>query len=223
METIARELPDEVNRWRASGTVSALLVDDSEFDRRRIRRLSLEGALPLVMDEADSIRALPDRLESSDFDVILMDYALPEGDGLEALHVVRRSIRNAGCPVIMVAGGDQPSVAVRALKQGCSDYLTKHELTADVLREAILSVIEAARTSRERVGDMRNAMHRAMDDHARALQPELARIVRDMRNLRMRAATDHGELLTELEAVERRCLGLWTLLKTPIRGGHRPS
>ncbi|MWD27037.1 response regulator [Aquicoccus sp. SCR17] len=223
MELVAKTSQEELNPWRAEGHVAALIVDDSEFDRRRIRRLSVETALHIDLDEADSIRALPDRLEAADFDVILLDYALPEGDGLEALEMVRRSARNAGCPVIMVAGGDQPSVAVRALKEGCSDYLTKHELNAQRLKNAILRVMEAGRSSRERVGDMRNAMHRAMDDHARALQPELARIVRDLRQLRLAAGEQDAEFLAQLDAVERRCLGLWTLLRVPIRRGTRPS
>lgn len=207
----------------ASGTLNALLLDDSEFDRRRIRRLSRQTDLPIALGEVASIDALPGMLEREDFDVILLDFVLPEGDGLEALEIVRRNGRNAGCPVIMVAGGEEPQVALRALREGCTDYIAKQELNARRLQAAILTALDAARSPRERAGDIRGATRRAMEDHACALQPELARLVRDMRSLRAGAGRSGAEMAAGLEELEKRCLALWTLLKTPVEPDRRLS
>jgi CheY-like chemotaxis protein len=125
-------------------TINALILDDSKFDRRRIRRISRDMGLPMLLDEVASITALRQILDEDSFDLIFLDYLLAEGDGLQALEMVQTHPSHHHCPVIMLAGGDDPDVAAQAIERGCSGYLSKSQLTAQGLRRAVVAAIDAA-------------------------------------------------------------------------------
>ena len=134
--------------------INALILDDSKFDRRRICRISRDMGLPIRLDEVATITALRDILDEERFDVIFIDYRLTEGDGLQALTLVQDHPAHVHCPTIMLTGGDDPDIALRARQMGCSDYLTKAQLTAQGLRRAVLAAIDkAARAARARRED----------------------------------------------------------------------
>lgn len=124
--------------------INALILDDSKFDRRRIQRISRDMGLPILLDEVASITALRAILDEDSFDLIILDYRLTEGDGLQALALVRTHPAQALCATIMLAGGDDPDVARQALLNGCSDYLSKSQLTAQGLRRAVMEALDRA-------------------------------------------------------------------------------
>ena len=83
-------------------------------------------------------------LRDADFQAVLLDIWLPDGDGLDVLAEIRRSDtgdRPAGTPeVIMISGHGTIESAVRATKLGAFDFLEKPlslERTLLVLRNAI--------------------------------------------------------------------------------------
>ena len=79
-------------------------------------------------------------------DCVLLDYHLPDLNGLEFLAELRDDVGEISVPVMMLTGADNASVAVEAMKRGAQDYLVK-----DVNRqylELLPSVIQ--RVLRER-------------------------------------------------------------------------
>lgn len=62
-------------------------------------------------------------LEEVDPDVILLDVKLPDGNGIEALESIRKSLPHI--PVIMISGNSNISDAVKAIKLGAFDFLEK--------------------------------------------------------------------------------------------------
>ena len=199
--------------------LNALLLDDSQFDRRRVRRLSRETGLPIFLDEAPTIASFAQALEEGAFDVILLDYNLPEGDGIEALRLVKSCERNKDCPTIMIAGDAQTSVAVQALRQGCTDYIGKSELTANTLKASILSVIEEAASEAEKgtLFDQKidGIATSIMMNYTKCLQPDIARILRDLRELKRLHAQPDVNVPGSLEAIEHKCLKLLSVLRDP--------
>ena len=63
------------------------------------------------------------RLSQKSFDLILLDMRLPDGNGLDFLNELKA--RHASTPVIMVTGELEIEHAVRAMRSGAADFLTK--------------------------------------------------------------------------------------------------
>lgn len=196
--------------------INALVLDDSTFDRRRIRRLSKQTGLPIFLDEAGSIEAMRELLNIDQFDVILLDYRLPSGDGIEALEMVRNHPTNSHVPTIMVTGIEDPEVVVRAMRLGCSDFLAKDDITAQSLAQAVTAAIERSHLiegSRDRKREItRHLSREIVTEFREALQPELAGIVRDLRAIRSMQGPGGTDLGAQLDRLEARCVSLWSAL-----------
>lgn len=125
--------------------VKALLLDDSNFDRARIRRLSRKTDLAVQLDEVGSIDEMAAAVQENSYDLIMIDYRLPVGDGLQALNHVLRDPMNRDAGKIMITGDAAIETAVQAMRGGCHDFLTKEGMDVDVLREAMLNAMTLAR------------------------------------------------------------------------------
>ncbi|MGJ8627739.1 MAG: response regulator [Sulfitobacter sp.] len=125
--------------------IRALLLDDSNFDRARIRRLSKKTELALQLDEVGSIEELDHAVRKSSYDLILIDYRLPVGDGMKALSHVLDDPMNCDAGKIMITGDAAVETAVLALRSGCHDFITKETMSVDILRDAMLNAMTVAR------------------------------------------------------------------------------
>jgi len=107
-----------------------LIVDDEPIIREVLGDiLAREGHdLIFVADAESGLRAL----ESSDFDLVVLDLMLPGMSGLEALGEIRR--RDQDQVVIMLTAFGSVETAVQAMRQGAHDYLAKPFKNEDVLR-----------------------------------------------------------------------------------------
>lgn len=195
--------------------LSLLILDDSKFDRHRIRRMSREAGIPIFMDEVASIDQMRGMLDEERFDLILIDYRLTDGTGLDALELVRNHPGNAHCPTIMVTGAADRDVAVRAMRLGCSDFLEKSELTAETLRAAVVSAIERSTFGS---GGLRRktvsgeASQTILNQFHTALQPEVAALMREVRMAQATRDKPTFNLHDHLDRMETRTLTLWTVL-----------
>ena len=107
----------------AAAPASLLVVDDDDSSRELLaRRLHRAGFL--VTTAKDGTAAL-DLVRHRSFNLMLLDFMMPDMDGLEVLRRIRKRHAAAELPVIMVTGRDASGDIVRALKQGANDYLTK--------------------------------------------------------------------------------------------------
>ncbi len=126
-------------------SVRALLLDDSSFDRSRIRRLSRRAELDIELDEVGSIKELDDAVKLARYDLILIDYRLPEGNGIEALNHVLQDPRNKDAGKIMITGNAAVETAVQAMRSGCHDFLTKDDIDPQMLKRAMINAMTLAR------------------------------------------------------------------------------
>jgi DNA-binding NtrC family response regulator len=103
----------------ARGTV--LVVDDEPSILGTLKKaLSLEG---YSVDVAGGIALAEERLAKKDYEILLLDVALPDGDGLDLLARLRG--RGEDAEVIMMSGHGTIDAAVRATKLGALDFLEK--------------------------------------------------------------------------------------------------
>ncbi len=97
-----------------------LLVEDSrELAEAVVARLSLDGH---AVDHAATLAEARDWLSVAEYDLMLLDVMLPDGDGREFLAEHRAS---RDLPVIVLTARSQISDRVDTLDLGADDYLTK--------------------------------------------------------------------------------------------------
>jgi PAS domain S-box-containing protein len=78
-------------------------------------------------------------------DCLLLDFNLPDMDGLEFLTELGggdESGSELSCAVVMLTGGGDEAVAVDAMKRGAQDYLIKGRLSPEALRQAVRNALE---------------------------------------------------------------------------------
>ena len=121
--------------------IRTLVLDDSAFDRTRIRRLGGKLDLPIEFAEAASVEGLGELLDRQTYDLILIDYEMPGADGLQALDVIQSHATHGHAATIMISGHAGTSIAVSALKRGCQDFIPKTDMSRDLLRAAILQAL----------------------------------------------------------------------------------
>lgn len=123
---------------RAQPDRRILIIDDCAEDRQVFRRLiAAHDATRYSFSEADSGGRGLDLCRKEAPDCILLDYSLPDLDGLQFLNELKRDPPGPPIPVIMVTGYGTESIAMQALKSGACEYLAKQELSRERLQRAV--------------------------------------------------------------------------------------
>ncbi|WP_052672308.1 GAF domain-containing protein [Aliterella atlantica] len=104
------------------------LLADAEFTYTIVEKESAAGGLALCQEQA--------------VDGILLDFGLPDLDGLEFLGELKEQVGDRTPPVIMITGQGNEEVAAQAIKNGAEDYLVKNHITSDRLQLAVRNAIE---------------------------------------------------------------------------------
>ncbi|HEY5532586.1 MAG TPA: PAS domain S-box protein [Candidatus Anoxymicrobiaceae bacterium] len=122
-----------------------LVVEDEKTVSLIVRRL-LESKLACDVKIADCCDAARRELASSNFELITLDYQLPDGNGLELLEEINSSKDSP--PVIMVTGHGDEATAVEAFKLGASGYVVKDKRMGTLLVEEAEKALELRRALR---------------------------------------------------------------------------
>ncbi|TAK82777.1 MAG: response regulator [Betaproteobacteria bacterium] len=114
-----------------------LIIDDDEDLRNLISHYVKQEWPQAEIDLFDPLdRDMPEEsFPLGSYDVVILDYLLGRGDGLDWLaHFKRR----ADCPkILFLTGAGNEIIAVRAMKAGADDYQRKQELTREKLIAAV--------------------------------------------------------------------------------------
>ena len=100
-----------------------LVIDDEESNRSLLRR-RLIGQGYSVSEASSGAGALR-MIEDESFDVLLLDFMMPEMDGLETLDAIRKRYSISELPVVMATARTDREDVVRALNHGANDYVGK--------------------------------------------------------------------------------------------------
>jgi two-component system response regulator PilR (NtrC family) len=114
----------------------ALVVDD-EPDIRDLLSLTLRRMQVEVETASDRATAVR-RLGSEVFDLVLTDMRLPDGDGLDVVQWIQQ--QRPGVPVAVITAHGNVETAVRALKLGAFDFISK-PLDLGALRKMIAATL----------------------------------------------------------------------------------
>jgi two-component system response regulator HydG len=129
--------PNDKTEKRTKSAVRILVVDDEAAARKGLEKLLQQEnyAVDLAEDGKSALRVAAEHPP----DVVITDLHMPGMDGLELLLKLREQDREL--PVILATAHDEIETAVRAMRAGAEDYLTK-PIDFDALQLAIERAIE---------------------------------------------------------------------------------
>ncbi|MEO5838351.1 MAG: PAS domain S-box protein [Acidimicrobiales bacterium] len=145
-------------------SITVLLVEDDDVDRERTCRMIAKTAPTMSVVEVTTGAAAVALLTDRRFDVILLDFQLPDCTAVELLPSLQ-ALSSSRCPVIILTGQGDEDLAVWALRHGADDYLAKGQLTSNRLCDAIASCVTKWRTGdRRRAGAETDVMGATTDE-----------------------------------------------------------
>ena len=122
--------------------IRVLVADDHAVVRRGLLQILDEVPALIVAGQAASGREVLQAVQREDYDLLVLDIAMPDGSGLEVLRQLE-SLK-PDLPVLILSMYSEKQYALRALRAGAAGYLTK-ESVPDELVAAIQKVASGGR------------------------------------------------------------------------------
>lgn len=122
---------------------TVLIVDDSPEDCEVYRRylLGAEGYEYTVVATGLAREGLAlHQLHQPD--IVLLDYRMPDLDGIEFLAQLQAQTHHSILPVVMLTGRGNEMIAVQSMKMGAQDYVVKEQVTSESLQLTVNGAIE---------------------------------------------------------------------------------
>ncbi|MBN1399167.1 MAG: response regulator [Bacteroidetes bacterium] len=132
--------------------------DEPSFRLAAYAFLSSQG---YKVETCDSGKSAIEALSHSKYDVIILDYRMPEMSGLNVLQWIHE--QKLDTPVIMLTGVGSETIAVEALKLGAYDYIPKDNLKLHHLAVVINGVYERYLFRKDKRSQEEYKKHRESD------------------------------------------------------------
>jgi two-component system invasion response regulator UvrY len=130
--------------------IKILIADDHAVVRKGVRHILSEFPDDVTASEAGDSYEVIDKIRKNDYDLVLLDIAMPGKDGLEALKEIK--IEKPKLPVLILSMFPEEQFALRALKSGASGYLTKESIPEELLK-AIKKILRGGKYVSESFSD----------------------------------------------------------------------
>lgn len=124
-----------------------ILIVDDEPHTRRVLAVNLQQDGHEV-SECAGVQAARKVLIANDFDVVLTDQKMPDGDGLQVLAAALEA--DPAVSVVVITAFATVDLAVESMRQGAFDFITK-PFQPEVVRAAVTRACERTRLQRENV------------------------------------------------------------------------
>lgn len=111
--------------------IRVLVADDHAVVRRGLVQVLEEAPDMVAAGEASTGRQVLQAVQEHDYDVLVLDIAMPDGGGLEVLRELQ-SLK-PDLPVLILSMYSERQYAVRALKAGAAGYLTKESAPGELI------------------------------------------------------------------------------------------
>jgi len=114
-----------------------LLIDDNELDRQAIIRTFKKTEWDITIAQACSASDGLEQFDSSDFDAVLLDYRLPDIDGMEVLQLLNKHPHHHAAIIILTGASADDDLEREFIEAGAQDVLFKSEIAHKHLTRAI--------------------------------------------------------------------------------------
>lgn len=172
---------------------TALIVDD-EPDLCELAEITL-SRMGLATHTANDVTTAKQLLLSRNFDICLTDMNLPDGNGIELVEYIQNEFPNL--PVAVITAYGNMESAVRALKAGAFDFVSK-PVDLQVLRGLVASAIKLPSTETDHSNDSGSHKLLGESEIMQALRKKIAKLARSQAPVFI-----HGESGSGKELVAR--------------------
>lgn len=124
-----------------------LIENDPEYAAKVRNLLSEAQGNPFDLQWTEALLPGLDRLAKGGVDIVLIDAALPDCHGLDAVQALR--MHAPAVPIVILSGQDSEPLALRAAQIGAQDYLVKSKLDPDLLCRSLRCAIVRQKTQAE--------------------------------------------------------------------------
>lgn len=114
-----------------------LLIDDNELDRQAIIRTFKKTEWDITIAQASSANEGLAQFDCNDFDAVLLDYRLPDIDGMEVLQLLNKHPHNHAAIIILTGANADDDLEREFIAAGAQDVLFKSEIVHKHLTRAI--------------------------------------------------------------------------------------
>ena len=143
-KVVEREPVQEKRKKFFASEAQILLVDDSEQNIQVITSLLRRTGVQL--DTAASGFECIEKVRNKKYHLIFLDYMMPEMDGIETFHRLKKEVNGQSVPVIALTADVSTGIHQHFLSEGFSDYLSKPVMW-EKLEELLLQWLPAALVS----------------------------------------------------------------------------
>jgi len=134
-------LPEHIRKtMREVEGYNILMVEDDPADADVITRYVTKAEEPMIIEKVDSGVECLEKIEQKHFDLILLDYNLPDMNGLQIIKELKK--KKIEIPIIILTGVDDRTTAVEVMKLGISDYLVKSLELYKELPQKIIEILD---------------------------------------------------------------------------------
>lgn len=121
-------------------SLKILIIDDDKVDAIAIVRSITRSDIDAEIDSAHSAKEGFQKLENSHYDLIFLDYMMPDSDGISILKKLRSL--DIETPVIFITSQGDEKIASQAILAGASDYMPKTLLTSDGISHSVRTALK---------------------------------------------------------------------------------
>lgn len=111
--------------------IRILVVDDHPIIRKGLKQIIEETYDLIVEEEASNGYEVLEKIQKKNFDVIILDLAIPGINGLDVLKQLKKI--KPELPVLILSMYPEEQYAIRVLKAGASGYLTKESAPEELV------------------------------------------------------------------------------------------
>jgi len=176
-----------------------LYVEDNPDDAELTTAYFDANAPDVRLEVVHSGRACLDRLATTEYDVVLLDYRLPDMDGVDVLKALagQRSM----LPVVVTTAAGDEAIAVEVLRLGAADYVPKApgyvERLPAALRSAVHLCHDAERRREHSAASSRCIVY--VEQHPADIDLTLARLAEVLPNVHVEVIRSGAEALTRIK------------------------
>ena len=122
---------------------SLLVIEDNQGDVNLLKIMLQETAIRFSLEVAGRLDQGIGLAKSQKFDLIFLDFNLPDSYGIDTFIHLKESISQI--PVVVLSGTDDTTLALEAVRKGAQDYLVKGQFDGERLEKTIQFAIERQR------------------------------------------------------------------------------